>query len=129
MDCRVKPGNDLLPAGGRPLFMMESSSARTVRILYLPSYSNPRYLLGSNPERTLADLANPVLATAAERLAAVRREIAAACGEAKRDPSSVTLVAISKTFGAEAIAPVIAGGQAVFGENRVQEARAKWPAL
>ena len=56
-------------------------------------------------------------------------EIARACVEARRDPASVTLVAISKTFGAEAIEPVIAAGQRVFGENRVQEAKAKWPAL
>ena len=41
----------------------------------------------------------------------------------------MTLVAVSKTFGAEAIEPVIAAGQTVFGENRVQEAKAKWPAL
>jgi pyridoxal phosphate enzyme (YggS family) len=41
----------------------------------------------------------------------------------------VTLVAVSKTFGSEAIAPVIAAGQKVFGENRVQEAKSKWPAL
>jgi PLP dependent protein len=59
----------------------------------------------------------------------VRAEIARACAEARRDPASVTLVAISKTFGAEAIEPVIAAGQRVFGENRVQEAKAKWPAL
>ena len=44
-------------------------------------------------------------------------------------PGSVTLVAVSKTFGADAIEPVIAAGQRVFGENRVQEAKAKWPAL
>jgi pyridoxal phosphate enzyme (YggS family) len=65
----------------------------------------------------------------AERLAAVRGEIADACREAGRDPGSVTLVAIAKTFAAEAIAPIIAAGQRVFGENRVQEAKAKWPAL
>jgi PLP dependent protein len=70
--------------------------------------------------------ATPALATAAERLATVRREIAAACAEARRDPATVTLVAISKTFDAEAVEPVIAAGQRVFGENRVQEARAKW---
>jgi pyridoxal phosphate enzyme (YggS family) len=64
-----------------------------------------------------------------ERLAAVRSEIAAACQEARRDPATVTLVAISKTFGVEAIEPVIAAGQRVFGENRVQEAKMKWPAL
>jgi pyridoxal phosphate enzyme (YggS family) len=62
-------------------------------------------------------------------IAAVRQEIAAACREAGRDPSGVTLVAVSKTFGADAIAPVITAGQRVFGENRVQEAKAKWPVL
>src|SRR5215470_19673029 len=62
-------------------------------------------------------------------LAKVRDQIVRACAEARRDPSSVTLVAISKTFGADAIEPVIAAGQRVFGENRVQEAKAKWPAL
>jgi PLP dependent protein len=62
-------------------------------------------------------------------LAAVRQEIARACRDAGRDPASVTLVAISKTFGAEAIEPVIAAGQRIFGENRVQEAKAKWPPL
>lgn len=63
------------------------------------------------------------------RLAAVRAEIARACVEARRDLASVTLVAVSKTFATEEIAPVIAAGQRVFGENRVQEAKAKWPAL
>jgi uncharacterized pyridoxal phosphate-containing UPF0001 family protein len=62
-------------------------------------------------------------------LAAVRAEIARACREARRDPASVTLIAVSKTFGADAILPVIAQGHRVFGENRVQEAKAKWPAL
>ena len=62
-------------------------------------------------------------------LAAVKEEIVRAAREAGRDPASVTLVAVSKTFGAEAIEPVIAAGQRVFGENRVQEAKAKWPAL
>jgi PLP dependent protein len=62
-------------------------------------------------------------------LAKVRDQIARACAESRRDPASVTLVAISKTFGADAIEPVIAAGQRVFGENRVQEAKAKWPAL
>jgi pyridoxal phosphate enzyme (YggS family) len=62
-------------------------------------------------------------------LEAVEREIAAACTQAGRDRSSVTLIAVSKTFGADAIVPVIAAGQRVFGENRVQEAKAKWPGL
>ncbi|MGE0564744.1 MAG: YggS family pyridoxal phosphate-dependent enzyme [Pseudolabrys sp.] len=62
-------------------------------------------------------------------LSAVRADIARACRDAGRDPASVTLIAVSKTFGAEAIGPVIAAGQRVFGENRVQEAKAKWPEL
>jgi pyridoxal phosphate enzyme (YggS family) len=62
-------------------------------------------------------------------LTQVRAEIERACKDAGRDPASVTLVAVSKTFSAEAIVPVIAAGQRVFGENRVQEAKAKWPAL
>jgi PLP dependent protein len=65
----------------------------------------------------------------AEALAAVRQKIDAACRDAGRDPSSVTLVAISKTFAADAVAPVIGAGHRVFGENRVQEAKAKWPPL
>jgi len=65
----------------------------------------------------------------ASGLPAVRHEIERACRDAGRNPASVTLVAISKTFGAEAIEPVIAAGQRVFGENRVQEAKAKWPPL
>jgi len=66
---------------------------------------------------------------AKDSLARVRSEIAAACREAGREPSTVTLIAVSKTFGADAISPVIAAGQRVFGENRVQEAKAKWPGL
>lgn len=66
---------------------------------------------------------------AVERIAAVRAEIAKACREAGRTLDSVTLVAVSKTFEAGAIRPVLVAGQRVFGENRVQEAKAKWPAL
>ena len=62
-------------------------------------------------------------------LAAVEQEIARACKEYGRDRASLTLIAVSKTFDADAIAPVIANGQRAFGENRVHEAKAKWPAL
>ena len=62
-------------------------------------------------------------------LASVEAEIARACEEARRPRTGVTLIAVSKTFGADAIAPVIAAGQRVFGENRVQEAKSKWPEL
>ncbi|MCW3846794.1 YggS family pyridoxal phosphate-dependent enzyme [Sphingomonas sp. LB-2] len=63
------------------------------------------------------------------RIDAVRESIARAARIARRDPAGVTLVAVSKTHDAEAIRPLIAAGQRVFGENRVQEAAAKWPAL
>ena len=55
--------------------------------------------------------------------------IGRAARDAGRKPEEVTLVAVSKTFGADEIWPVIAAGQGVFGENRVQEAKAKWPGL
>ena len=64
-----------------------------------------------------------------QRLADVREKISAAAREAKRAAGSVTLVAVSKTFDAPDIRPVIEAGQRVFGENRVQEAQGKWPAL
>jgi pyridoxal phosphate enzyme (YggS family) len=67
--------------------------------------------------------------TAVEGLKAVLGEIAAAQKEAGREKGSVRLVAVTKTFDAGAIRPVIVAGQRVFGENRVQEAQAKWPAL
>jgi PLP dependent protein len=72
---------------------------------------------------------SPLTAHLPTGLSAVEQDIARACREARRDRSSVTLVAVSKTFDADAIAPVIEAGQRVFGENRVQEAKAKWPGL
>jgi hypothetical protein len=62
-------------------------------------------------------------------LETVRADIARACKDAGRDIAEVTLVAVSKTFDAAAIEPAIDAGQRVFGENRVQEAKSKWPAL
>lgn len=73
--------------------------------------------------------ATPLTAPSPHGLAAVEQEIARACADARRPRDSVTLVAVSKTFDAEAIRPVIDAGQKVFGENRVQEAKAKWPDL
>ncbi|WP_186398908.1 YggS family pyridoxal phosphate-dependent enzyme [Stappia sp. P2PMeth1] len=64
-----------------------------------------------------------------ERLTAVLQKIAAAEEVREGDPGPVTLVAVSKTFDADAIRPVIAAGARVFGENKVQEAQEKWPAL
>jgi pyridoxal phosphate enzyme (YggS family) len=60
---------------------------------------------------------------------AVRHDIDAACRDASRSLESVTLLAVSKTYGPEAIEPLIVAGHRAFGENRVQEAEAKWPAL
>lgn len=67
--------------------------------------------------------------TAPERLKRVRDEIVAAAGAAKRSPADVELIAVSKTFDMDAVRPVLAAGQRVFGENRVQEAERKWPVL
>jgi pyridoxal phosphate enzyme (YggS family) len=68
-------------------------------------------------------------ASPAERLESVRASIAKAARLAGRASQEVTLIAVSKTHGAETIRPLIEAGQRVFGENRVQEAQAKWPAL
>lgn len=65
----------------------------------------------------------------ASRLAEVRANIARVCKPARREPADITLIAVSKTHPAERIAPLIAAGQRVFGENRVAEAQGKWPAL
>ncbi|UDL87705.1 YggS family pyridoxal phosphate-dependent enzyme [Mesorhizobium sp. PAMC28654] len=66
---------------------------------------------------------------AVQQFFAVRARIAAAEREAAREAGGVTLVAVSKTFDTADIQPVIEAGQRVFGENRVQEAQGKWPAL
>jgi PLP dependent protein len=65
----------------------------------------------------------------ADRLADVRQHIAAAARAAGRDPAAVTLVAVSKTHGANRVRELLDAGQRVFGENRVQEAEEKFPAL
>lgn len=75
------------------------------------------------------EMPSPITSPLPSGLATVENEIARACKEARRERSSVTLIAVSKTFAADAITPVIAAGQRVFGENRVQEAKAKWPEL
>lgn len=69
------------------------------------------------------------MSNAVSRLDTVLQNVAAAQQEAGRPAGSVTLVAVSKTFFADDIRPVLAAGQRVFGENRVQEAQEKWPAL
>jgi len=69
------------------------------------------------------------LPSATTHLAEVQARLAAAARAARRDPASVHLVAVTKTFGPEHIEPVLDAGHRMFGENRVQEAKAKWPAL
>lgn len=66
---------------------------------------------------------------AATRLATVRNDIVRAAALTGRTAHDVTLIAVSKTHNAAEIKPLIAAGQRVFGENRVQEAQGKWPAL
>lgn len=70
-----------------------------------------------------------ILQSPGERLAAVRETIAQTAKKAGRGSGDIELIAISKTHDADAIRPLIAAGQRVFGENRVQEAQEKWPAL
>jgi PLP dependent protein len=78
---------------------------------------------------TLPDQPSPLTPSLPNALASVEYDIFRACNEARRDRASVTLIAVSKTFNADVITPVIEAGQRVFGENRVQEAKAKWPGL
>ncbi len=77
----------------------------------------------NDPDGAQVTLSSP------QRFAAVEAEIARACADARRERSSVSLIAVSKTYEVSEIAPVIAAGQHQFGENRVQEAKGKWPAL
>lgn len=67
--------------------------------------------------------------SAAERLDQVRAHIARMCKPSRREPADVTLIAVSKTHPAHRIEPLLEAGHRVFGENRVQEAHDKWPAL
>lgn len=65
----------------------------------------------------------------ATALADTKARIAQAARDAGRDPASVNLIVVSKTFGPDRILPVLDAGHRLFGENRVQEAKAKWPGL
>jgi PLP dependent protein len=67
--------------------------------------------------------------TAASRLADIQAQMAAAAKIARRSAADIALIAVSKTRSADEIEPLISSGQLLFGENRVQEAAAKWPAL
>ncbi len=69
------------------------------------------------------------MSSAVERLQEVRAKMQGAARDAGRAADDIKLVAVSKTFSADEVRPVIAAGQHIFGENRVQEAQAKWPEL
>jgi PLP dependent protein len=73
----------------------------------------------------MTDLNQPVL----EKLSGIRSAIARATADSGRKAGSVSLVAVSKTFEVEHIRPVLVAGQRIFGENRVQESKTKWPTL
>jgi pyridoxal phosphate enzyme (YggS family) len=81
-------------------------------------------------QQGLFGMSSPAVTTSSPSpLAAVEAEIAAACKAAGRERGAVELVAVSKTFARDAIEPVLRAGQRCFGENRVQEAKAKWPEI
>jgi pyridoxal phosphate enzyme (YggS family) len=80
-------------------------------------------------DNTLPETPSPITPSLPNALASVEYDVFRACNEARRDRASVTLIVVSKTFDADAITPVIEAGQRVFGENRVQEAKTKWPGL
>lgn len=73
--------------------------------------------------------AHPLAADVVLGLNAVRAQIRQAAEDSERDPASVQLVAVSKLIAAEGIVPALEAGHRIFGENYVQESRAKWPAL
>jgi pyridoxal phosphate enzyme (YggS family) len=73
--------------------------------------------------------ANRLIDVARQQLAEVESRVAAAAREVGRDPTAVNLVAVTKTFGEADILPVLEAGHRLYGENRVQEAMAKWPPL
>lgn len=66
---------------------------------------------------------------ALDRLISTRQAICRAATDCSRDPRAVRLVCVTKTFPADAALPLLEAGQRIFGENRVQEAAAKWPKL
>ncbi len=70
-----------------------------------------------------------IASPAVPRLEAIRLDVARALRDANRGTNAAQLIAVSKTFDAEKITPVLEAGQRIFGENRVQEAHSKWPDL
>jgi pyridoxal phosphate enzyme (YggS family) len=121
-DCRTQIGDALVVRHQhqRGQYQPRGATERVGRSCQLLARKAIRHPMSSPDQAALP---------AAERLADILARIEAARKAALAPAPSTTLVAVSKTFGADEIAPVIAAGQRIFGENRVQEAKAKWPAL
>src|SRR5260221_12107323 len=141
---RLPPPSRLARVTARPIFRMYMlCSSRAIRergagcrLLAARSYTgrtgnSPKYSDSLTLTAPLAKVAGMSAQPPdiAGNLAAVRRRIAEAAGAAGRPAADVTLVAVGKTHDGAAIARAIAAGQRVFGENRVQEAQTKYPAL
>jgi PLP dependent protein len=83
--------------------------------------------IGMSPNDPDRSSMNP--APAVVRMNAIKARMAEVCQQSGRDPASAHLIAVSKTYDAEAIRPLLLAGHTNFGENRVQESQGKWPAL
>ncbi len=94
-----------------------------------PPGGDPAPVAAASPEAAQVAAVSPEAAQVAAGLDRVRARIAGAAQRAGRAPADVSLVAVSKTHPAEAVRAALAAGQRLFGENRVQEAAAKFPAL
>jgi hypothetical protein len=115
---------------GQPLVIREKGKCRqSIRIRFPEPPRRPCQLLARKAIRHAMSSPVPTASAAARNLADILARIDAARKAALSPASSTTLIAVSKTFGPEQIEPAIAVGQRVFGENRVQEAKTKWPAL
>jgi PLP dependent protein len=88
-----------------------------------------RHMLVPNPTGQLHLAISTMSQTPATRLAAIKTRLAEVCALDGRDPGAVHLIAVSKTFGADDIRPLLRAGHRIFGENRVQESEQKWPGL
>jgi pyridoxal phosphate enzyme (YggS family) len=97
-----------------------STALPLVQALWTQTQAEQRHMTAQDLHSESPDLAG---------LRDVRERLARAADDCDRDPAGITLVCVSKTFPSEAIEPVLAAGERVFGENRVQEAQRKWPGL
>ncbi len=113
----IKGGNPWIGKGSLPVFRLATS--------FGPAFGGKELVMVAENLQQGAQAGE----TPRGRLAAIRARIGAAARAAGRSAEDITLVAVSKTFEAPDIEPLIAAGQRIFGENRVQEAAGKWPAL